>query len=292
MIKVATSRLDGQSSSHALATQAVCALRARREFDVVMSRLFAFAHDEPLPAQMLERLLGIDVKLSQGVLRGLERGAFGEPTGSLPSIKAAVQATASAYVQKVALVVSVDVLAADCLRGLGVDPRQFTRHALATAEASSRIAAWSGVAPALPFSVGLLHNLGALGLAAWKGEEYRRLLLGLQNCQVSLCAAEQALMGTTHIEIGRQMLSHYEFPEVFLLAAAHISDPLDTIRDPLTRAVAIGAMLAQQLVCEVPTGSVSTFDCGSLSAAHVGREELERLSEGVIATIARYDRFC
>lgn len=104
----------------------------------------------------------------------------------------------------------------------------FWRHSLGTALCAQEIAAHVGIDAEDAFTVGLLHDIGRLGLAVFScgslGEAFR--YQSEQGCLMH--EAEQAVLGVDHAFIGRRIAEHWRFAPVLIRAIeGHHAPPED-----------------------------------------------------------------
>lgn len=126
---------------------------------------------------------------------------------------------------------AIVMLGFDTVRGLAVSaacslldgrgelgPDGFWRHAVTTAAACSTIAKKIGLSAADAFSVGLLHDLGAVLLHRRDRERFAEASRAPSMSQI--VAAEVAAFGITHALAGSEALDAWGFPRPFVEAVA------------------------------------------------------------------------
>ncbi len=106
------------------------------------------------------------------------------------------------------------------IEAAGIDADELWRHVLGCAlisEAQAR----TEVDGRQAFTVGLLHDLGRLAMAAQAPTRYREVVNAAQN-GVSAGAAERTLFGITHAEFGQRICERWRLPEeMALTVGAH-----------------------------------------------------------------------
>lgn len=86
-------------------------------------------------------------------------------------------------------------------------------HSLAVAIVMETIAENESDLEGLPYTLGLLHDIGKLVLHHAYGECYDRVFKGVETENLSLNQAETALFGFDHALVGGEILKEWGFPE-------------------------------------------------------------------------------
>lgn len=94
---------------------------------------------------------------------------------------------------------------------------KFWRHSLATAFIAKDLAARSGIGSLgeEAFIAGLLHNVGQVALYLHDPAAYESLVAEVARDGRRFSELEERSYGTTHREVGAEVLSQWNFPEVF-----------------------------------------------------------------------------
>ncbi len=109
------------------------------------------------------------------------------------------------------------------------------RHTLATAVLSRELASAVGLHPDRAYSLGLLHDLGRLGLLVAYPEDYERVFQAADRDAVSLLDLEKRRFGVDHCEAGRQLVEQWKLPHEFqIIAGRHHDSPSGGSPDLLT----------------------------------------------------------
>ena len=121
-------------------------------------------------------------------------------------------------------------------------PDGFWRHAITTASAASVIARRVGLSTADAFSVGLLHDLGAVLLHRRGAEAFAGATASpTVSDQV---AAELAAFGVTHADEGAAALDAWGFPEAFVEAIAMHQHGVEEPQHALGRVLRVAEAVA------------------------------------------------
>jgi putative nucleotidyltransferase with HDIG domain len=96
----------------------------------------------------------------------------------------------------------------------GFDFKAFWRHAIGAALCAQALAPHVRMDSDVAFTVGLLHDIGAIALACSFPEEYADVLYYMQQGDCLLIEAEQAILGTDHAVMGARIAEHWRFSPV------------------------------------------------------------------------------
>jgi putative nucleotidyltransferase with HDIG domain len=98
----------------------------------------------------------------------------------------------------------------------------FWRHAMATALASRAVARSLQASDETAFTTGLLHDVGRLALAAYFPLQMSAAIRAQHDEGQAKVEAENATLGTNHVEVGALIATHWNFPaEVSQAIAGH-----------------------------------------------------------------------
>jgi putative nucleotidyltransferase with HDIG domain len=178
-----------------------------------------------------------DPALAARVMR-LANSPLHGATGRVSSTQHATVLLGSEAVRAIAVSAACSLL--DGRADLG--PDGFFRHAITTASAAAVVAARIGLSTADAFSVGLLHDLGAVLL-------HRRDPSAFEAAAASptiadQVAAELAAFGTTHAGEGAAALDAWGFPTAFVDAVARHQHGVEAPRHALGRVLRVAEAVA------------------------------------------------
>jgi len=105
-------------------------------------------------------------------------------------------------------------------------------HTVATAVLASEIAKLCGLPPAEPYTAGLLHDIGRLGLLKAYPSEYAEIMQEAEGRCDGLRDLERARFGLDHTEAGLWLARKWNLPEsIAEVAARHHEPPSGPIGD-------------------------------------------------------------
>ena len=99
------------------------------------------------------------------------------------------------------------------------------RHTLASAIVSRELARASSQEPDRAYTLGLLHDIGRLGLLVGYPDAYNEILAEADRDAVSLLDLEKRRFGMDHCEAGRLLMEEWGLPQEVLVAAGRHHDP-------------------------------------------------------------------
>jgi HD-like signal output (HDOD) protein len=125
----------------------------------------------------------------------------------------------------------------------GFNYQNFWSRSVAMACAGQALAEYYGEAPpAEMFASGLLANIGRLGLAASKPEQYAAVLATLEQPS-ALAMAEKLQFGFNHLELAAAMMQDWQIPRLFCDAIIYHEAPLQSGLDDESRTLRLSQML-------------------------------------------------
>lgn len=94
----------------------------------------------------------------------------------------------------------------------------FWRHSLGTALCAQELAAFANMESEDAFTVGLLHDIGRLGLSVFSCGAFQEAAAYQAQHGCLMHEAEQAVLGVDHAFIGRRIAEHWRFAPVLIRA--------------------------------------------------------------------------
>lgn len=180
------------------------------------------SQDEP-DFDLLIREIASDATLSAQVLRLANSALFGFAT-QIGTVQQAVFMLGAQQVQSLVMSVATANYSRAALRTEAF--QRCWQHTIATAVLSREIAAAAGAAqPEQAYSLGLLHDIGRLGLlVAWPAD-YERMLQKADRNVLSLLDLETQQFAIDHCELGRRLMEEWKLPHEFCVVAGRHHDP-------------------------------------------------------------------
>jgi putative nucleotidyltransferase with HDIG domain len=203
-------------------TKAMVLARIPAFSPVVLRVLDLLAKDDWDPVK-LAREITADATLSAQLLRLANSALFGV-SYRIDTVQKAAVAVGHSWIQQLA----VSVAAGSYMQAAfqTEELRRCWRHMLATAILCREMAKAAGIAAERAYTVGLLHDIGRLGLLAAFPEEYARALKAAHGDLPALLEEEKKRFGADHCEVGRWLMEDWRLPAEFCsIAGGHHRKP-------------------------------------------------------------------
>jgi putative nucleotidyltransferase with HDIG domain len=199
--------------------------------------------DDPYAsAADLARVVETDPALSAQVLR-LANSPFYGLSNTVASAGRAVMLLGFTTVRALAVSGACSLLSSS----EDVFPPGFWPHAVNTAVGSAAVARRIGLPTSDAFTAGLLHDIGSALLYRRDPERHGAVIEAARFDPDVLLTLETRRFGTTHAEVGAEVLRSWRFPPPFVRTVRNHHRNAADLTDTLTRAVVAGEALAQLL---------------------------------------------
>jgi HD-like signal output (HDOD) protein len=203
-----------------------CRRAALRVLDLV-------SQDDP-DFDLLVREIASDATLSAQVLRLANSALFRFET-EVGTVHQAVLLLGTQQVQSLVMSVATANYSRAALRTEAF--QRCWQHTIATAVLSREIAAAAGAPqPEQAYSLGLLHDIGRLGLLVAWPDDYDLMVRKADRNVISLLELEKQLFTMDYCELGRRLIEQWKLPHEFCVVAGRHHDPpagaaeLDSLR--------------------------------------------------------------
>lgn len=185
-------------------------LRLLREPDTDMGRVI--------------RLITHDPSLTTNVLRLANSAVFGCGR-RVETLDEAVGRLGFETLYRMVVAVCGSRMLGPSQKGYGLDPGQLWQHSVTAAVAAQGVARECGEDESLAFTAGLLHDVGKLVLSQALEGRYAQVAEQVEKFGRSMLAAETALLGVQHAEVGGRLLDRWNFPPSLVQAVWHHHQP-------------------------------------------------------------------
>lgn len=203
-------------------------------FPAVALRVLDLASQDDPDFDLLVREIASDATLSAQVLRMANSPLFGFET-RVGTVHQAVMMLGAQRVQSLVMSVATANFSRAALRTEAL--QRCWQHTIAAAVLSREIAAAAGAPqPEQAYSLGLLHDIGRLGLLVAWPDDYDLMLRKADRNVISLIELEKQLFTMDHCELGRRLMEQWKLPHEFCVVAGRHHDPpagateLDSLR--------------------------------------------------------------
>jgi HD-like signal output (HDOD) protein len=211
---------------------------------VVLRVLDIVSQDEP-DLRSLVQEINSDATLSAQVLRLANSPLFGF-SAQISTVQHAVVALGTSQIQSLVMSVATANYSRAAFRSEAL--RKCWRHTLASAVLSREVARAAGMAAEKAYSLGLLHDIGRLGLLVAWPDDYGRILEEANRDGVSLLELERELFNMDHCEVGQLLVEQWKLPAEFRTVAGHHHDPpTESGKPDYLRVAYLGCQMADSL---------------------------------------------
>lgn len=204
--------------------QAPWALSLVPPFPAVVYRVLALASQEHVGSREVGALVGLDPSFSAEVLSFANSALFGARC-RVTSLPQAVAMLGMNRLKTMATFVVVNNMVRASAHALAL--RAIWVHSVVTAIIAEEFARILRLDSDFAYTVGLLHNLGVLGLMSEYFDEYSRMLDVYKDFGFDLLQTERDLFDIDHCAAGAYLARDWNFPSSLADAiAAHHDEPV------------------------------------------------------------------
>jgi putative nucleotidyltransferase with HDIG domain len=179
--------------------------------------------DPDVPLKSIVRIVEQDVGISAKILQLVNSAFFGLPR-EITSLQTAVSYIGMQLLQNLVLSAEVFHVFEITKPVKGFSFEEVHMHSQLVAKIAGRIPAPAAIHGAAIIAA-LLHDVGKLVLATRSPDHFARALRGAREDRVPVFAAEEALIGISHAEVGAYLLSLWGLPSPVVEAVAHHHHP-------------------------------------------------------------------
>ena len=241
--------------------------------------ILRIVNNENTSAQQIGRIIDADPALAARVLRMANSPYYGLPRG-IANPSQAVVLLGLTTVKALRWVPRVDC----SLKVAPLGRPDCGRTRLTRAVAASTIAGEIGASQSEAFTAGLLANIGVSLLFKQDPKSYGEVLSLVAAEGISLEAAEQRLLGSTHVEAGARALDSWRFPSSFVRAVLMHHLPIDTVSDRLARIVIAAGAFARFVDTAFHEESTDV-PLDVVAALGIGAGRIQRIADLITAKV-------
>ncbi len=178
----------------------------------VLPKLIKIMKDPDTDSNDVVQLIATDPAITSGVLRLSNSGAYSPPS-PVTDLNEAVAMLGIKEVYRIVNLVSSGDYLDGALPSMDIGKGSLWQHSLAVALIMDQIGKTHTDMEGLPYTLGLLHDIGKLGLHLGCGEEYVNVFKKVETERLSVCKAEEKTFGFDHAVAGSKMLEEWSFPD-------------------------------------------------------------------------------
>jgi len=195
--------------------EAPWALRLVPPFPAVAHRIMALVSREDADIHELQNLVKMDPSFSAELLRFANSGLFAV-RGKVQSLSHAIMLVGMDRVKMIATFVVLNRMVRSSLRIEAL--RKVWTHCVVTAVVAEGLAEAFRQTRDSAYAIGLLHNLGTLGLMCAYPEQYSCMLEVNREFGFDLLQTERDLFEIDHCLAGEHLARAWDYPEEFAVA--------------------------------------------------------------------------
>jgi len=213
-------------------------------FPPLAAKLLTLLSDPDVEVGEVAQVISNDVKLTARLLQVINSPLFGlgRPVSNV------TQAIALIGFDRTRQIATMNATAAYTKGAPSTSELQSCwKHSVATAILAEEIAKSCEVFTKAAFTVGILHDIGRMGLILAYPREYERIIRGATTDCLDVLDFERDEFGMDHAEAGRLLAEAWDLPEVFRVIAGRHHDPCEGVELDLLRIVHVGCRLADVL---------------------------------------------
>ena len=203
--------------------QAPWALRLVPPFPAVAHRLLALVGQEDVSVQEVGNLVKMDPSFAAELLRFANSALFGSRR-EVKGLSRAITMVGMERVKTMATLVAMNRMVRSPVRIQAL--RKVWIHSLVTAILSEEAARVARLPRDGAYTLGLLHNLGTLGMMSAYPDEYSRMLEVSNDFGFDLLQTERDLFEIDHCLAGAYLAQDWDYPDELAAAiATHHDEP-------------------------------------------------------------------
>lgn len=192
----------------------------------VLPKLVKIMKDPDTDANDIVQLISTDAAIMAGVLKLSNSGAYSPPS-PVTDIQDAVAMLGIKEVYRIVNLVSSGDYLDGALPSMDIGKGSLWAHSLAVALIMDQISKDITDLEGLPYTLGLLHDIGKLGMHLGCGEQYVNIFKKVETERLSLDKAESQTLGFDHALAGSKMLEEWSFPEEVYIPIRYQYNPVE-----------------------------------------------------------------
>ncbi len=192
----------------------------------VLPKLVKIMKDPDTDANDIVQLISTDAAIMAGVLKLSNSGAYSPPS-PVTDLQDAVAMLGIKEVYRIVNLVSSGDYLDGALPSMDIGKGSLWAHSLAVALIMDQIAKDLTDMEGLPYTLGLLHDIGKLGMHLGCGEQYVNIFRKVETERLSLDKAEIQTLGFDHALAGSKMLEQWSFPEEVYIPIRYQYNPIE-----------------------------------------------------------------
>ncbi|NMA02964.1 MAG: HDOD domain-containing protein [Clostridia bacterium] len=200
-------------------------------FSDVILRVMRLTEDPDSTAEDIQNVLVQDQGLTVKVLRLANSAHYGFAR-RIDTISQATILLGFQAIRSIVLAASCSPMLKKEMEGYGLAPGELWRHSQAVAITAKEVARASRKGhPEQAYTAGLLHDIGKIILNHYMKNNYKFVLLKMEQDQSSFLEAEEAVLGFNHSQLGQRIGDKWSLPPDLVEAIANHHQPKEENND-------------------------------------------------------------
>ncbi len=255
----------------------------------VVSLLGMLAEEEADNEEIIQ-VITRDSVISSKILGSCNAAVYGLAT-PVTSIDQAVLYIGHSEIHRLVMTAAFGGVLNQALPGYAIGEQELWQHSLLTAHVCVIISERTPhgvIDPAIAYTGGLIHDIGKNVISRALTPEFQGTLMELiEQPGHSLLAAERAVLGTDHAEVGACLLRKWRLPELLIEGVAHHHKPASRPNVKLSTLVHVADLIAHQAGNSPGIGSYAAqTDAAAVTALGLEAADLEKLVMDAYDTLA------
>ena len=246
-----------------------------------IAKMLAMLSQPEADNEDLIQLIEQDATISAKLLGMCNAAAYGLAS-PVSSIEQAVLYLGHSEIHRLALNAGFGGALSPSLQGYAIGETELWQHSLLTALIAVILSDRTPhpvIDPAIAYTGGLIHDIGKIVISRALTPELQAAVLELiGQKEHTLLAAERAVLGTDHAEVGAELLKQWRLPEILIEAVARHHQPVSQPHLKLSALVHVADLIAHEAGRSPGIGSYATIpDEAAITALGLKSEDLEAL---------------
>lgn len=223
---MSASRLAQEVEPRSPAEMVVDAVRQHKRLDSLLDRLRLLTEVRDGAEYCVERMIHAEHDRARITLALLNVGALGSKRVAASSLNQAAEVVGWGSVVQASLAVIYLASCREAAKTCGSEGMALFKRSILAGVGAAALGESLGMESGESFSLGLLHDLGMLGLAVWQGEGYRQMIDSSASPEPE---KERSEFGVDHTQAGLALLIYRGFSASLCEASAFHHGDLERI---------------------------------------------------------------
>ncbi|MCP4590015.1 MAG: HDOD domain-containing protein [bacterium] len=226
-----------------------------------------------------------DQAVTTEVLKLCNSAYFGV-SRQVTSLNDAMMCLGTVKVLQMVMAVHTNSMLSKAQHGYGLEPGMLWKHSVAVALGSAEVAQRMQLTNiGLPYTAGLLHDIGKVVLNEYVGEAFGEIVLRVREKKLSFVEAEREVLGFSHEQVGALLAEQWKLPDQIVRCVRYHHEPGEVDPpDPLIDTVYIADLICMLFGLGLgEDGLHYRADETVMQRNSLGEQDLETIGLGVLS---------